>query len=100
MNTSSVIRTGRWTGRVRISFKEGKYRVVLYGLEYEAIQSTAGSGKAAIEQHNVSGTLTEFALNNYRNGFKKSRLINLDILHLSFKDSFTLTKDQVTDSDW
>jgi hypothetical protein len=100
MNTSSIIRTGRWTGRIKISFKEEKYRVVLYGIEYAAMQSSSGSGKATIEQHPVSGTLSEFALNNYRTAFKKSRLMNLDILHLSFKDSFTLTENQVIDSDW
>jgi hypothetical protein len=100
MNTSNVIRTGRWTGRVRISFKEEKYRVVLYGLEYKALQSASGSGKATIEQHAVDGTLSEFALNEYRTAFRKNRLLNLDILHLSFKDSFTLTENQVIDSDW
>jgi hypothetical protein len=100
MNTSSIIRTGRWTGRVKISFKDEKYRVVLYGLEYSAMQSSSGSGKATIEEHPVSGTLSEFVLNNYRTAFKKSRLFNLDILHLSFKDSFTLTENQVIDSDW
>jgi hypothetical protein len=100
MNTSSVTRTGRWKGKVRISFKEGKYRVVLYGLNYDAKQSTTGSGKATIEQHEVSGTLGEFVLNNFRSSFKKNRMKDLDILHFSFKDSFTLTFDQVIDSDW
>jgi hypothetical protein len=100
MNTSNIIRTGRWTGRVKISFKEEKYRVVLYGIEYTALQPSSGSGKATIEQHPVSGTLSEFALNNYRTAFKKSGRMNLDILHLSFKDSFTLTENQVIDSDW
>lgn len=100
MNTSTIIRTGRWAGKVRISFKEGKYRVILYGLNYQAIQSSSGSGKATIEAHEITGTLTEFALNNYRTGFKKNSLRNLDILHLSFKDSFTLTVDQVMGNDW
>jgi hypothetical protein len=100
MNTSNIIRTGRWTGRLTISFKDEKYRVVLYGVEYAAMQSASGSGKATIEQHPISGTLTEFALNNYRTAFRKNRLMNLDILHLSFKDSFTLTENQLIDSDW
>lgn len=100
MNTSMIIRTGKWAGKVRISFKEGKYRVILYGLTYEAKQSATGSGKATIEQHDVSGTLNEFVLNDLRNGFRKNRLKNLDILHFSFKDSFTLTVDQVISSDW
>src|ERR1044071_3103612 len=34
-NTSTVIRTGKWNGKARISFKEGKYRVILYGLSYD-----------------------------------------------------------------
>jgi hypothetical protein len=100
MNTSSITRTGRWKGKVRISFKEGKYRVALYGLNYAARQSSTGSGKATIEQHDVSGTLGEFVLNNFRTSFKKSRMKDLDIVHYSFKDSFTLTFDQVIDSDW
>lgn len=100
MNTSNVIRTGKWTGRVKISFREGKYRVILYGLEFKAIQSTSGSGKATIQQQEITGSLSEFALDNYRNTFRKSRLTNLDILHFSFKDSFTLHEDQIIDSDW
>jgi hypothetical protein len=100
MNTSSVTRTGRWKGKIRISFKEGKYRVILYGLNYNARQSSSGSGKATIEQHDVSGTLGELVLSNIRSSFKKSRMKDLDILHFSFKDSFTLTFDQVIDRDW
>jgi hypothetical protein len=100
MNTSMIIRTGRWTGKVRIGFKDGKYRVVLYGLNYLALQSSTGSGKATMEAHEITGTLTEFVLTSYRTGFKKNRLKNLDMLHLSFKDSFTLTVDQVIGSDW
>jgi hypothetical protein len=100
MNTSNNIRRGVWAGKVRISFKEGKYRVFLHGLNYVAKQSATGSGKATIEQHDVSGTLSEWALNNYRSGFRKKRLTSLDILHFSFKDSFTLTLNQLIDSDW
>lgn len=100
LSTSTVLRTGRWTGKVRIAFKEQKYRVILYGLNYEAIQATSGSGKVTIQAHEISGTLGSWALNKYRSGFKKNRLTNLDMLHFSFKDSFTLTLDQVIDSDW
>lgn len=100
MNTSTIVRTGIWDGKVRISFKDAKYRVILYGLHYNAKQSATTSGKASIEQHEVSGTLSEFVLNDYRTSFKKSRLKNLDILHASFKDSFTLTTDQIINSDW
>lgn len=100
MNTSSVTRTGRWKGRLHISFKEEKYRVILDGLSYDAKQSATGSGKATIEQHDVSGTLGEFVLNNFRSSFKKSRMKDLDIMHFSFKDSFTLTFNQLIDSDW
>jgi len=99
-NTATAIRTGKWDGKVRISFKEGKYRVILEGLHYEAQQAATGSGKATIEQHEISGMLTQWALNNYRDSFRKNRLSNLDILHVSFKDSFTLVADQLIDSDW
>ena len=100
MNTSSIIRTGKWKGKLRINFKEGKYRVIIYGLQYDALQSSSGSGKATIEQHNVSGSLTEWMLNDFRTSFKKKGLKNLDILHFSFKDSFTIVVNQVIDSDW
>jgi hypothetical protein len=100
MNTSEIIRTGRWSGKLRINFKDGKYRVLLEGVNYEAKRSVTGSGKATIEQHDTSGSLSHFALNNYRNAFKKNRLVNLDILHASFKDSFILVEDQLIDSDW
>lgn len=100
MRTSNVIRTGKWKGKVRINFKEGKYRVILYGLEYDAQQATTGSGKATIEQHPISGTLTEFVLNDLRTSFRKKSVKNLDILNFSFKDSFTIVVDQLIDSDW
>lgn len=99
-NTSTIIRTGKWDGKLRISFKDGKYRVILEGLHYEAQQAATGSGKATIEQHEISGMLTQWALNDYRDSFRKNRLSNLDILHMSFNDSFTLVADQLIDSDW
>lgn len=99
-NTSSVVRTGRFAGKVRVNFKEGKYRVILEGITYSALQSSTGSGKATIEQHEVSGTLSDFALNNYRTDFKKRNALNLDILHSSFKDSFTIKINQVIDENW
>jgi hypothetical protein len=99
-NTSTVIRTGKWHGKARISFKDGKYRVILYGLSYEEKQPATMAGKASMEQHDITGTLTEFVLSDMRTSFRKSRLKNLDILQLSFKDSFTLTTDQIIDTDW
>jgi hypothetical protein len=99
-NTSSIVRTGKFAGKVRVNFKEGKYRVILEGITYNALQSATGSGKATIEQHQVSGTLSDFALNNYRTAFKKRNALNLDILHSSFKDSFTIKINQVIDEDW
>jgi hypothetical protein len=100
MNTSEVTRTGRWKGKVRISFKSGKYRVMLYGLNYTAKQSATGSGKATIEQHQVNGTIEEWTLNNFRTAFRKNRMKDLDILHFSYKDSFTLKFNQLIDKDW
>lgn len=100
LNTSMIVRTGKWSGKVRLNFKAGKYRVILYGLHFDAKQSRSGSGKATIENRDISGTLSEWSLNNYRSGFRKGRLTTLDILHLSFKDSFTMKLDQLIDSDW
>ena len=99
-NTSSIVRTGKFAGKIRVNFKEGKYRVILEGITYSALQSSTGSGKATIEQHQVSGTLSDFALNNYRTNFRKRTALNLDILHSSFKDSFTIKVNQVIDEDW
>jgi hypothetical protein len=100
VNTSVIIRTGQWTGKVRINFKKGKYRTLLYGLTYTAEQPETNAGKMSMEQHTISGTLSDFALNNYRTAFKRQRFTNLDILHASFKDSFTLKTDQLIDRDW
>jgi hypothetical protein len=99
-NTSTVIRTGKWRAKVRINFREGKYRVILEGLSYDAKQSTTGSGKATIEQHDISGTLTQFVLDDYKTSFRRKTLKNLDILQLSFKDSFIFKTDQLTDTEW
>jgi hypothetical protein len=99
-NTSSIVRSGKFAGKVRINFKEGKYRVILEGITYSALQSSTGSGKATMEQHEISGTLSDFALNNYRTDFKKRNSVNLDILHSSFKDSFTIKINQVIDENW
>lgn len=99
-NTSILLRTGKWDGKVTIHIQDGKYRVILEGLHYEAQQATTGSGKATIEKHPVSGMLSAWALNDYRTSFRKKRFNNLDILHLSFSDSFTLTTDQLIDGDW
>ncbi len=99
-NTSTIIRTGKWDSRLRISVQDGKYRVILEGLHYEALQARTGSGKATIEKHSISGMLTQWALNDYRISFRKKRFTNLDILHMSFSDSFTLVVDQLIDSDW
>jgi hypothetical protein len=100
VNTSVILRTGQWAGKVRINFKNGKYRALLYGLTYTAMQPASNAGKMSMEQHEISGTLSDFALNNYRTSFKQSRFTNLDILHFSLKDSFTLQTKQLIDSDW
>jgi hypothetical protein len=100
MNTSTVLRTGRWYGKLRISFKEGKYRVIVYGLHYMALQPESGSGKATIPGHETSGTFSEWVLNDYHSAFRKSRFSNLDIIHHNLKDSFTLEEGQLIDSDW
>jgi hypothetical protein len=99
-NTSTIIRTGKWSGKVRINVKDQKYRVILYGLNYSATQMATTSGKVSMEQHQISGTLSHWSLNNLRTSLKKSRLSNLDILNASFKDSFTLIADQLIDADW
>jgi len=99
-NTSIVVRTGKWEGKVRINVRNGKYRVILESLHYEAQQPATGSGKATIQKHAVSGNLAQWALNRYRTLFRKKRFTNLDIMHVSFKDSFTLVADQLIDSDW
>lgn len=99
-NTSILLRTGRWDGKVTINIQDGKYRVILEGLHYEAQQARTGSGKATIEKHPVSGVLSQWALNDYRTSFRRKRFNNLDILHLSFSDSFTLTTNQLIDGDW
>jgi hypothetical protein len=100
MNTSNLIRTARWSGKARISFKEGKYRVIVYGLEYDARQPAMHAGKMNNQSHMIHGSFTDWVLNKYRSHFRKSRHINMDILHAHLKESFTLTETEFVDEDW
>jgi hypothetical protein len=100
MNTSNLIRTARWSGKLRIIFKDGKYKVIVYGLEYDARQPAMQAGKMSNESHMVHGTWTDWVLNAYRSHFKKSRHINMDIMHFNLKESFTLTETELIDEDW
>lgn len=100
MNTSNLIRTARWSGKARISFKDGKYRVIVYGLEYDARQPAMHAGKMSNQPHMIHGSWTDWVLNNYRSNFKKSRHINMDIMHAHLKESFTLTETDFIDEDW
>lgn len=100
MNTSHLIRTGRWWGKARISFKDGKYRVIVYGLEYDARQPAMHAGKMSNQPHKIHGTFTDWVLNNYRTHFRKRRHLNMDIMHLNLKDGFTLTETDFIDADW
>lgn len=100
MNTSNLIRTARWSGKARISFKEGKYRVIVYGLEYDARQPAMNAGKMSNQSHMIHGSFTDWVLNKYRSHFRKSRHINMDIMHAHLKDSFTLTETELVDEDW
>lgn len=100
MNTSSLIRTARWSGKARISFKEGKYRVIVYGLEYDARQPAMNAGKMSNQSHMIHGSFTDWVLNKYRSHFRKNRHVNMDILHAHLKESFTLTETEFVDEDW
>lgn len=100
MNTSNIIRTARWSGKTRISFKDGKYRVVVYGIEYDARQPGMHAGKMSNQPHMIHGTWTDWVLNRYRSDFRKSRHLNLDIMHFNLKDGFTLTETDLVDDDW
>jgi hypothetical protein len=100
LNTSAIIRTGMWRGKMRASFKDGKYRIVVYGLRYTATTTSTGATKATIENHRVSGSLSQWVLDDLRINFRKNKLGNLDILHLSLKDSFTVMENQLIDNDW
>lgn len=100
MNTSNLIRTARWSGKTRVSFKDGKYRVVVYGIEYDARQPAMHAGKMSNQPHKIHGTFTDWVLNNYRSEFKKSRRTNLDIMHFNLKDAFTLKETELIDEDW
>lgn len=100
LNTSNLIRTARWSGKARISFKEHKYRVIVYGLEYDARQPAMHAGKMSNQPHMIHGSFTDWVLNRYRSHFRKSRHINMDILHAHLKESFTLTETDFVDDDW
>ncbi|MFZ6009731.1 MAG: hypothetical protein ACOYXT_05225 [Bacteroidota bacterium] len=100
LNTSTVIRSGKWFGKLRVSFKEGKYRIVAYDLNYVARQVSTQYGKMGTQNHELHGSLNDWALNKYRTSFKKSRFNNLDLIHFNLKNSFTLTENQIVDNDW
>ena len=100
MNTSNLIRTARWSGKTRISFKDGKYRVIVFGLEYDGRQPAMHAGKMSNQPHQIHGTWTDWVLNNYRTHFKRSRHSNMDIMHFNLKDGFTLKETEFIDEDW
>lgn len=100
MNTSNLIRTGRWSGHARITFKDGKYRVIVYGIEYDARQPAMQAGKMSNQAHNIHGSWTDWVLNDYRTHFKKSRHLNMDIMHFNLKEGFTLKDTEFVDVDW
>jgi hypothetical protein len=100
MNTSNLIRTARWSGKLRISVKDSRYRVVVYGLEYDARQPAMHAGKMSNQSHMIHGTWTDWVLNTYRSKFKRSRHINMDIMHFNLKDGFAITGMDFVDEEW
>ena len=100
INTSNLIRTARWSGKLRVSFKDGKYRAVVYGIEYDARQPAMHAGKMNNQPHMIHGTWTDWVLNSYRTDFRKKRHNNMDIMHFNLKDSFTLKETELIDEDW
>jgi hypothetical protein len=100
IKTSTLIRTGRWDGKVRINFKDGKYRVKVYGLHYIATQAERTAGKVSFESHQISGTLSQWALHDHRRSFKKSTFFNLDLLHMGLKEVFTVTALETNEDNW
>jgi|GEM_PF-5994433 len=99
-NTSTILRTGRWDGKIRVSFKKDKYRIIIESMQYTAVSPASGSGKASMEKHEISGTLTSWVLNDYRTSFRKGKLENLDIMHFFLHESFQYEPNQLMDSDW
>jgi len=100
LNSSQLIRTGRWSGKIRISFRDGKYRVIVYGLEYDARQPAMHAGKMSNEAHPIHGTWTEWVLNKYRTRFLSSRHTYMDMMHACLKENFTLPQTAFIDEDW
>jgi hypothetical protein len=100
MNTSTLIRSGRWYGKVRVDFKDGKYRVMVYGLHYEVRHPTMNTGKMSHAAHMIHGTWTDWVLNKYRSAFRKVRHQNMDFMHFSLRDSFTLRETQFDEIDF
>jgi hypothetical protein len=100
VKTSTIIRTGRWDGKARIIFKNGKYRVMVYGLHYVAMQPKRTAGKVSFEAHEISGTLSQWALHDHRTSFKKSTFYNLDLLHMSLKEVFALGDFEIIEENW
>ena len=98
--TSTIIRTGKWFGKMRVSFKDNRYRVIIYGLHFTATQPARTAGKISMEAHPMSGTINEWVLTPMRNSFKKSRFKNLDLLHWQLRELFTIYDNSVINTDW
>lgn len=101
MRTPLVIRSGRWSAKAKISFKEGRYRVMLFGLNYLAQQTTVQHGRIRPVDTELSGTWSDFVLTESRMQFRKSKFKALHLMHESLKDNFMLPDTPTKkDEDW
>jgi hypothetical protein len=99
--TPMVIRSGRWSAKVRISFKDDKYRVMVFGLNYFARQTTVHHGRIKPVDTELSGTWSDFVLTESRTQFRKSKFKALHLMNASLKDNFTLPDEpSKKDEEW
>lgn len=86
---STLISSGKWFGSLKIDFKDGRYRVLLYQLNYYVYHDEPLYAKRSPLVAKQSGTLSEHVLNRHHE-IKKSQTDLLDLLHISFLDTFRM----------
>ncbi len=88
LNTPRMYWDGEWTGKFVVKVFADRYEVTVYALYAEKIEQNVGYYKG---EKSVSGRYVDIVTKKGK-GFRKSEYNNLDLLSLSLKDSFDISK--------
>jgi hypothetical protein len=98
MSTSMAVTGGKWNGRVLIDFRDGKYRVSVSGLNFDAGSVGVYGGGITINQ-DIFDNWADWTLNKPRTDFKRNQNKNMKLMDSALRTMFTITNPQQTD-DW